>query len=92
MSKFPPTEAPDELVRFAEAQIAAGRFTSMEQVVRAGVESLKERAEAEEAWLGFAREKWRSGKESSARDEAVEMDDGQFDAFLDESLSGAARQ
>lgn len=90
--KFPPTEAPDELVRFAEAQIAAGRFTSLEQVVRAGVESLKERDEAEKAWLGYAQDKWRSGKEASERAGAVEMDDAQFGAFLDESLTDATRQ
>jgi len=92
MSKFPATDAPDELVRFAEAQIAAGRFANMEQVVRAGVESLKERDEAEKVWVDYARDKWRSGKEASARDGAVEMDDAQFGAFLDESLTDAARQ
>jgi len=45
MCKFPATDAPGELVRFEEAQIAAGRFTSMEQVVRAGIELLRERDE-----------------------------------------------
>lgn len=58
MPKFPATEAPEDLVNFARAQIAAGRFTDMEQLVRAGVESLKEQAEesatAEQtAWAGY---------------------------------------
>ena len=92
MSKFPATDAPDELVRFAEAQIATGRFASMEQVVRAGVESLKQRDEAEKVWLDYARDKLRSGKESSEHGGAVEMDDTQFDAFLEESLTDTARQ
>lgn len=43
MSKFPATDAPDELVRFAEAQLAGEGVTSREQVVRASVESVKER-------------------------------------------------
>jgi len=45
-----------------------------------------------EDWLDCARDKWRSGKEASERDGAVEMDDAQFSAFLDESLTDAARQ
>jgi putative addiction module CopG family antidote len=32
---------PDELVRAAEAQVAAGRAASIEDVVRAGVEALE---------------------------------------------------
>ena len=67
------------------------RFTTMDQVVRAGVESIMDRDEAEKVWLDYAREKWSSGKESSVGGKAVEMDEAQFHAFLDESLAGAAR-
>jgi putative addiction module CopG family antidote len=34
-------DLPDELVRAAEAQVAAGRADSIEDVVRAGVEALE---------------------------------------------------
>jgi Arc/MetJ-type ribon-helix-helix transcriptional regulator len=86
MPKFPATDAPDELVRFAEAQITAGRFAKIEQVVRAGVESLKERDGAEKVWLDYARDKWRSGKEASERGGAVEMGDAQFSSFCDKII------
>lgn len=42
--------------------------------------------------LDYARDKWRSGKEASERDGAVEMDDARFGAFLDESLTDAVHQ
>ncbi|MFZ5891779.1 MAG: hypothetical protein ACOY0T_12050 [Myxococcota bacterium] len=45
-------------------------------MLRAGVEALKGRTEEE--WLAYARERWRSGKESSARDGAIEMNDEEF--------------
>jgi len=48
-------DLPDEVVRLAEAQVAAGRAKSIEDVVRAGVDALmvrnQERYEAELAKL-----------------------------------------
>ena len=40
-------DLPPHLAQFAEAEIAAGRFTSVEEVVQAGLEALKQRAESE---------------------------------------------
>ena len=34
------TDLPDDIARIAEAQVAAGRFASVEDVVRAGVEAI----------------------------------------------------
>jgi Arc/MetJ-type ribon-helix-helix transcriptional regulator len=42
-----PGEIPEEVARFAEAQVAAGRFASVADVLLAGVEALEERAELE---------------------------------------------
>jgi len=41
------SDLPPHLAQFAEAQIAAGRFASVEDVVEAGLEALKQRAESE---------------------------------------------
>lgn len=51
-------DLPDEVVRLAEAQVAAGRAGSIEDVVRAGVEALElrsqERYDAKLTALGSA--------------------------------------
>ena len=40
---------PDHLARFAEAEVAAGRFTSVDDVIEAGVETLRKRQERYDA-------------------------------------------
>jgi Arc/MetJ-type ribon-helix-helix transcriptional regulator len=40
---------PDHLTRFAEAEVAAGHFASVEDVIEAGVEALRKRQEPHEA-------------------------------------------
>ena len=89
MKKLDHVTLTDEAARFAAAQVAAGRFRSIDDVLAAGVEALQQRDEAAGEWLGYAREKWRAGQESSAGGKAVEMDDGQFSAFLDDCLPEA---
>jgi len=44
------TDLPEDLARFAEAQVAAGRFSSVEDVLRAGTDAL-ERHQREETKL-----------------------------------------
>ena len=39
------TDLPEHLVRFAEAQVAAGRFARIEDVLEAGLEALRRRQE-----------------------------------------------
>ena len=41
-------DLPPHLARFAEAQVAAGRFATVEDVVEAGLEALRQRAEGEQ--------------------------------------------
>jgi antitoxin ParD1/3/4 len=43
MSKSVTAPLPDHLARIAEAEVAAGRFTSIEDVIEAGVETLRKR-------------------------------------------------
>jgi len=49
MAKPITTTLPDHLTRFAEAEVAAGRFASVEDVLEAGVEALRRRRERYEA-------------------------------------------
>ena len=78
---------PDDVIRFAEAQVAAGRFATVEEVIRAGVRALEVCEEAEQDWLADAREKWREGVAASERGEAQEMSSSDFSAWLETCLS-----
>jgi antitoxin ParD1/3/4 len=49
MSKLITAHLPDHLARFAEAEVAAGRFTSVDDVIEAGVETLRKRQERHDA-------------------------------------------
>jgi antitoxin ParD1/3/4 len=49
MPKSITTHLPDHLARFAEAEVAAGRFTSVDNVIEAGVETLRKRQERYDA-------------------------------------------
>jgi Arc/MetJ-type ribon-helix-helix transcriptional regulator len=64
-----PADLPENVARYAEAQVAAGRFSSIEHVLSAGVEALKQREQDEEDWLAYARREAAEG--------FAELDDGQ---------------
>ena len=49
MAKSITTYLPDHLARFAEAEVAAGRFASVDAVLEAGVETLRKRQERYDA-------------------------------------------
>lgn len=49
-----PADLPEEAARFAQAQIAAGRFESIEAFITAGMNALKERDAAKLAALRTA--------------------------------------
>jgi Arc/MetJ-type ribon-helix-helix transcriptional regulator len=46
-------DLPEDLAHFARAEMAAGHFPSIEDVLRAGVDALRERAQGE--WLASLR-------------------------------------
>jgi Arc/MetJ-type ribon-helix-helix transcriptional regulator len=64
---------PDSVARFAQAEVEAGHYASIEEVLTAGVEALRERADAEEEWLDYARDLW---KERAAAADRGEFADG----------------
>jgi antitoxin ParD1/3/4 len=49
-------DLPADLARFAEAQVAAGRFASIEDVVEAGLVALRARQERYDAKMAALRE------------------------------------
>ena len=62
---------PESVARYAQGQVAAGRFASIEDVLSAGVEALQERDEADPEWLTYARTEAESGFAALDRDEGI---------------------
>jgi Arc/MetJ-type ribon-helix-helix transcriptional regulator len=87
-----PSEIPEEVARFAEAQVAAGRFASVGEVLLAGKEALEqsEAIEAERARL--LRVAWDEGMESLRLHGPQLESDEEFEAFMEEAETEALRQ
>lgn len=86
-----PREIPEEVARFAEAQIAAGRFANIGEVLLAGKEALEQREAYEERVQALRR----AGEEglASLRDHGPQLEsDEEFEAFMDEAEAEALRQ
>lgn len=62
---------PDNVTRYAQGQVDAGRFASIEEVLSAGVEALQARDEADQEWLVLARREAESGFAELDRGEGV---------------------
>ncbi|HVW24138.1 MAG TPA: type II toxin-antitoxin system ParD family antitoxin [Polyangiaceae bacterium] len=78
-----PREIPEEVARFAEAQVAAGRFASVADVLLAGKQALEEREERVRALR-------RAGEEglASLREHGPQLEsDEEFEAFMDEAAA-----
>jgi Arc/MetJ-type ribon-helix-helix transcriptional regulator len=86
-----PSEIPEEVARFAEAQVAAGRFASVADVLLAGIEALEERAELETERARLLRAAWDQGMESLRLHGPQLESDEEFEAFMDEAEGDALR-
>ena len=86
-----PSEIPEEVARFAEAQVATGRFASIAEVFLASKEALEQR----EAYEDRVQALRRAGDEGLASLHAhgpqLESDD-EFEAFMDAAEAEALRQ
>jgi Arc/MetJ-type ribon-helix-helix transcriptional regulator len=69
---FDPADLPETVTRFAQAEVAAGRYASVEDVLIAAVEALRQRAEAEQEWLEEARSLWKDRAAAAERGEFSE--------------------
>ena len=66
-----PVDLPEPVARFAQAEVAAGHYVSIEDVLTAGVEALRERAQAEQEWLAYARKEAAEGFAELDRGEGI---------------------
>lgn len=82
MAKLDPAMLPDDVARAAAARVAAGRYPDVEAVLRAGVEALADREQAEAEWLEYAREAVREADEDIAAGRTVDMNPAEFSAWL----------
>jgi Arc/MetJ-type ribon-helix-helix transcriptional regulator len=83
-----PIDLPEDVARYAEAQVAAGRFASIEAVLSASVEALRGLQDAEQEWMPYAREAWDKGIDSLERGGPVLTTEEEFEAFLDDCVHG----
>ncbi|HEY6562307.1 MAG TPA: type II toxin-antitoxin system ParD family antitoxin [Polyangiaceae bacterium] len=81
-------DLPEDIARFAEAQMASGKFASVDEVLRATVDAYRSQQTAAER----LRAAWDEGVESLRRDGPQLESDEEFDAFLDDCVSEALRQ
>jgi Arc/MetJ-type ribon-helix-helix transcriptional regulator len=74
-----PDRLPEKVARYAEAQVAAGNFDSIEDVLAAGVEVLRQR---EEDWADYAKGLWAERTAAADRGEFAEDDYAQVMARI----------
>ena len=67
-----PADLPEPVARYAQDEVAAGHYASVEDVLAAGVEALREQAEAEREWLDYARDIWKDRVAAAERGEFSE--------------------
>ena len=85
-----PSEIPEEFARFAEAQVAAGRFANIGAVLLASKEAL----EQQEAYDERVQALRRAGEQglASLREHGPQLEsDDDFEAFLDDAQAEALR-
>lgn len=66
-----PADLPENVARYAQEQVNAGRFASVEDVLSAGVDALQERDRAEQEWLVSARREAEDGFAALDRGEGI---------------------
>ena len=66
-----PATLPEDVSRYAQEQVDAGRFATIEDVLAAAVEALQQRDQAEHDWLVEARGEADDGFASLDRGEGV---------------------
>jgi antitoxin ParD1/3/4 len=71
-------DLPDDVARFAEAQLTSGRFSTIEEVIRAGVEALRQRDD--DAKLVALRTGLEEGERSGRSDYSLEKVVAELDA------------
>jgi Arc/MetJ-type ribon-helix-helix transcriptional regulator len=81
---------PEEVARYAQGQVEAGRFETIEDVLSAGVEALQQRDDADEEWLAYARREAASGFAALDRGEGIRGTADEHMARIDAAVRARA--
>jgi Arc/MetJ-type ribon-helix-helix transcriptional regulator len=84
-----PTDLPDRVRLYAQAEVATGRYASVEDVLAAGIDALQElraRAEAEGDWLAYARRETADGFAELDRGEGIACTAGEHMVRIDAAV------
>ena len=84
-------ELPEDIANFARAQVSAGRFSSIEDVLRAGLEALEQRDATDSERARLLRAAWDEGQASLRRHGEQLTTESEFVAFLDGCVSESSR-
>jgi antitoxin ParD1/3/4 len=87
-----PSSLPENVARYAQGQVDAGRFASIEDVLSAGVEALQERDQADQEWLADARKEAESGFAALDRGEGIRGTVDEHMARIDAAVRVRAAQ
>ena len=79
-------DLPEDVVRSAQAQVASGRFSSVAEVLRAGIDAVAECQQAEQDWLSYARAEAEEGFAALDRGEGILTTPGQLVSRLDREV------
>jgi len=90
MTKLDHITLSDEAARFAATLVAAGRFHSIDDVLAAGVEALRERDELHDDWVAYAQQRFEEGREAFARGEILDTTPDELMDGIEQEL-GIAR-
>jgi putative addiction module CopG family antidote len=91
MTKIDHITLSEEAAQFVEAQIAAGRFPSVSDALAAAVEALQQRDGLDAERAKLLRAAWDVGAESMREHGPQLESDAEFEAFMDECETDAAR-
>jgi Arc/MetJ-type ribon-helix-helix transcriptional regulator len=81
---------PDNVTRYAQGQVDAGRFASIEEVLSAAIEALQARDEADQEWLAHARREAESGFAELDRGEGIRATADEHMARIDAAVRARA--
>jgi putative addiction module CopG family antidote len=85
------SELPEDIARFAKAQVSAGRFSSVEDVLRAGLEALEQRDATDAERARLLRSAWDEGQDSLQRQGEQLTTETEFAEFLDDCVNQSSR-
>jgi Arc/MetJ-type ribon-helix-helix transcriptional regulator len=85
-------QIPDDVARFLEAQVRAGRFATTADALRASVQALSQRDASDAEKTEQLRAAWDAGLRSLDEHGAQLETDAEFESFLDQCEDDTARQ